>query len=546
MPPKKNVTKKNIVKQKQKQKKAKQQQQQQQGQNVNIKIDLSKKTAPRKERVPRAERVPVQQQLPIPQAQYVPMHIIQQPATYFSPPVSTTSTIPNTTFTQPMQPSQPTIGRSVYAPSVELDTFYNTAPRRNIINDFVGNYDLDEPFGIQFPTQNSLSKAIDNAGTQTERRYFNPADDVGTQTETQFEAFENPIINTPISVAISQMETHQPQQKRIPAPPPLPPPRLPLTRENLSMFSDTASEYSSEIGGSEIAPTEISDLTTITGRTGATSNIFEQMMQRANQISEKRNFPIEEAILGKKEEKPDRPNLFREISSQAQRRQEKNVDVEEQLKAGEKERTRLREERIKQEQGDIKSSMIEQMEKRRQFIQAPAEEEDENNDWEEDFSRAIVPPKPLMIPPPPKEEPEKEEDFTPKKKSAIEEEVEEEIIPRKPVQQENKLRKPGSGRPKGSGNISGQEKLYKQQLANEREIKKDYKERIDDLRNGDYPTDEDYMEGLRQIEEYERLLEETKQNIKELNALIELEKTKRIKKGDSEIGTIGEEDEEEF
>ena len=93
MPPKKNVSKKNVIKQSQK--KAKQQQQQQQGQNVKINIRVGEMKKPRAPRKPSDKKQPPKPppkpppNVPIQQAPYIPMFLNQQPATYFTPPVST-------------------------------------------------------------------------------------------------------------------------------------------------------------------------------------------------------------------------------------------------------------------------------------------------------------------------------------------------------------------------------------------------------------------------------------------------------------------------
>jgi len=185
------VSKKKDV-QKQKQKKAKQQQQQQQKQNVKINISLGDKPSRRRRRKSTSVRKsqPQQQLQQFPTPQYVPMFITQQPATYFTPPVPTTTlpVTPPTTTTAPINIS-PIISPAISIPTgsssdpkrnwaaptitpiapttkfkppkakvptikpikaispnaIELNTFDNFTPNQNIISNLIGFGDLDEP-----------------------------------------------------------------------------------------------------------------------------------------------------------------------------------------------------------------------------------------------------------------------------------------------------------------------------------------------------------------------------------------------------------------
>lgn len=222
MPSKKNTS------QKQKQKKAKQQQQQQQ--NIKISVRVGEKG---KSRQPRrtAVKQPIVRQAPIiQQAPYIPMFLNQQPAQYFTPPMASTTSFPlptpsgigtipitppsaatapittaTTTTVSPAPtiiplprtsvpsprtsipipippptrpsssfPSTPTITRATTAPSIELDTFSDFGPRQNIISNFVGSLDIDEPKPFSFGDWSKFYSTVDE---------FNSYADYGTQTD---------------------------------------------------------------------------------------------------------------------------------------------------------------------------------------------------------------------------------------------------------------------------------------------------------------------------------------------------------------------------
>lgn len=143
------------------------------------------------------------------------------------------------------------------------------------------------------------------------------------------------------------------------------------------------------------------------------------------------------------------------------------------------------------------------------------------DNWEEKFSDSIVPEKPKIV------EPEEEEISFRRKKKPIQEELKEEpeeeeiTFPRKKIEPEKKI-KVGRGRPKGPSNISDDERYFNDELKNARQLKKEYKRQIEELKNQDGSE-----ENVRQIEEFENLLGQVKNEIKQLNELILLEREKR-------------------
>lgn len=581
MPPKKNVSKKNVIKQSQK--KAKQQQQQQQGQNVKINIRVGEMKKPRAPRKPSDKKQPPKPppkpppNVPIQQAPYIPMFLSQQPATYFTPPVSaptlpvtppTTTTAPITTMIPP--PPAPTIRPippppappSTNPPSIELNTFTNFLPKQDVISNLIGFGDLDEPATFTFddyakPFSNvtdwigsSLINFNETFSTEYTENEAQPRQlmvrDFGTQYEQPtFSEFETPtqdIFPSAISATLREMET-QPEQMFIPPPPPRPtqqqqalpppppPPPPPIPKEftaptqdiqpsAVQRVVDLTQENLLKLGGistnEQYAPSVISDITEGTSRS-INTDISKLIQQQAKRMETGRQQTIEETLM-KKKEKEESKGIMGEIEKKAKEKLEKNKpSIDETLKQIEEQRKEQEKQRKKEEKDKgITGQMISEMEKRRQFINPP-EEEEESNEWEEEeikFTR-----KPVKKEPVEKEPDEEEIRFT-----------------RKPVEEEKKIRKPGSGRPKGSTNAVGDEKTYKIALDVAKENKKKFKQKIEDLKNGDYETDDEFEESIRQIEQYETLLENVKNDIKQLYELIRLEQNKRklepIQEGD--------------
>jgi len=104
------------------------------------------------------------------------------------------------------------------------------------------------------------------------------------------------------------------------------------------------------------------------------------------------------------------------------------------------------------------------------------------------------------------------------------------INPRVPLREEQKLRKPGSGRPKGSGNKSNEEKLIDLSIKDARENLKRYKRALKELQNGDFKTDAEFIRATNNIERYEQLIDENETII--YDGLAELERLKMLRVSD--------------
>lgn len=558
MPPKKNI--KNTT-QKQRQKKAKQQQQQQQGQNVKININLSG-NKPTRRRKPGGKQPPKQPpkpppQLPI-QPQYVPMHIVQQPPTYFTPPVSSSSSIPISTpgsaissIIPPLPPTSTlrgipppiistfsTIGpiTNMTAPSIELDTFSNFTPSQNVVSNLIAFRDLDEPMASSFNDytgifadvndwvqesiddyDRSFSTRFTDNETQTDRPLLNYAE---TQTDryatsfnnvgTQFDGFlpQQPDLQSSISNAINTSEIIPPPQ---PPPPPrraVSPPLIPkefmtptqdIQQSGVQRIVDLTQENLQLLGGitqsKEYAPSEISDMTEGTSMSINT----------------------------------DITNL---IQNAAKKRAENQRSIDDYLVETKKEK--------KNEDKGIYGDLSKEIEKRRQYISPTEPEIDESNEWEDEEPTYFTKPQPKsQIKFDQDEEDEEEEPAYSTKPQPPPEEKQPE---RKPIEQEKK-RKPGSGRPKGSGNRTELEKEYEN---NKKQIKADIrtnKQKLNSLNRFGL----DYDEDGKTSEDYEQLIEDGKNQLTFLDELINEEKESRVSslKPIAE-GNEDEEDDEDF
>jgi hypothetical protein len=608
------MAKKNTT-QKQKQKKAKQQQQQQQ--NVKINIRLGEKPA-RKKRLPGVkQQVKQPQQLPIqlPTPQYVPMFINQQPATYFTPPVSTTTlpvtppttttsqimmtpTIPNviptsqevsptppsstfnsfldatgqmlenisdwtkrqtefpTTFPsivprpplkiQPPIPKGPTIKPiDANPPSIELDTFTNFAPRQNIISNLVAYRDLDEPITMSFTDYgssfanvddwvqesiNNFNKSFDTRftenETQTEQKMVK---DFGTQyQQPSFTDFGIQTENIPsaISVTLREMETQtelpQPPPPRAQSPPPIPKdfsaPSQDIKESGIQQFISLTPESLSKLGGisdkkeyaESEAPTEITQASRMTGVTDRTTNIFGDVIkERAKKIETGRQQTIEETLSKKKEKDEEEKN--RKDEERIKKMQEKN-------EASIKKTEQKRQEKIKK---------IEEEQRKSKGILAEIEEASKERESKKS-EKMIGDVMNEMI------------GEVEKRNVGEDEEPELNFPKRKPIEEKKRLRKPGSGRPKGSGNKSDLEKQYEASIAEEKSKIKDYKRIIKELQNGDYVTDEEYDQAVDEINMYEELIQLSLGEIEQGKILIDEEKELR------RLPTIEEDDDTDF
>lgn len=549
MPPKKNTT------QKQKQKKAKQQQQQQQNVKVNIKIGDKAQRArqPRKQSVKRPTTQPVQAPI-IQQAPYIPMFLSQQPAQYFTPPVSaptlpvsaptTPATIPMSaprssvvsTATQVEEPSTeavsiPTdyfgtftnlassalrgIGDFAYSATESPSVFPNVLPRPSIPPRTFEFGTQTEDIYPQVPTISRSTPAqpielyFEEPKVEARRRTmpFNPPPTRAVAPPTTFEFGTQTEDNTPsaISATLRNMETQT--QKFIPQPPPLPlpkevierispPKQVALTEESLKQLNQLRDASVAK----NYAPSEVSDVTDISTMTGLTE--------------------INNAML---------LNALENIKRQTQEKS----DIEETLKKQKEEK--------KKELGGAYGQMAKEMEKRRQFIQPPEEPEEENDDWEENFSNVIVPKKPEISIQPPQEKEDDElafEDVKEKKKSEEDDDKELEFEiqeKRKPVEEKQKIRKKGSGRPKGSGNKSDLEREADEEIKKEKANIKEFKAGIREIKKSGMFVDKDGYSA----EDYEQEIEDAQSRIEYFQSVIEDEKEKR------KLQTIQEEDESE-
>ena len=114
------------------------------------------------------------------------------------------------------------------------------------------------------------------------------------------------------------------------------------------------------------------------------------------------------------------------------------------------------------------------------------------------------------------------------KRNVNEDEEPELNFPRKkPIEEKKRLRKPGSGRPKGSRNKSDLEKRYDASIEENKSKIRDYKRIIRDLQNGDYPTEEEYDQAVNDINMYEEVIQLLSGEIEQAKTLIDEEKELR-------------------
>ena len=631
MPPKTKTStsvKKNI--QNQKQKKAKQQQQQQQGQNVKININLGKtpaKRAPRKKPSGKPGPPPPPPPRPPPQlqtSQYIPMYINQQPAQYFTPPVSaptipttvagsavstipttfvpssttttvapssttttttapssiissvassagnlgysvlqnlgnsafqnlgnwlTDATIPSTTTlpivpprtrpnVNPILPSRPMVPTirpiiNYNTPSIELDTFQNFTPKQNIISELIATDNLDEPGSFSFSDYANSSSDVNDFVREYTDDYtsFKTGGFLPQQSEPP-SSFSNALI--------PEVKPEKPK-KPIPAPPPLPPPPPPplpssfmATNQDIKdsavkQFIDLNQENLKKLGGKPTnryyQPSEASDITTNASEyTDMTSTDLPGIIQQAARLREQKNRESIDTIVNRaKEESKNKPAI---------------------------------------EDPGIRGAISRAMSQRNQFIRTDEPEED--NEWDEDefiFQPKAQPPPPpklkpinennpvAILPPPPQTKPQpttgikkptKEEaeanmkKFQEEKRKQREDDGEElvfeEVKPksefeRQQIAQEKK-RKPGSGRPKGTGNKSEYERELDYSIKEAKADIKIAKRNIKELKKNDYDDDEPNEENMS-INDYLTQIEDLEQQINYFNSLIEEEKLAR-------------------
>jgi hypothetical protein len=569
MPPKKNIKNTTL---KQKQNKAKQQQQQQQGQNVKININVGDKPSKRKPRTTRPKQPPKQPpkpppQLPTPQVQYVPMHLVQQPATYFTPPVSAPPIVapPTTTITPIVAPPivAPPIGPPVgppigppvgppvgpprlrrartgpittpsgppiitpptirtgtgppivpmnpllNLPSIELNTFENFTPRQNVISNLISYEDLDEPMAYSFSDYtDTYSNVYDWIQQGIEN--FN---DSQTQTDFMpqigsFMPLTQDIIPSAISDTLMKNE-----MQNIPQPPLLPPksklvpqpPPLPQAQPPPPPPLRDFLAPTQDIQQSGI--TRLVDLTqeNLQQLGGITSN-EEYAPSEISEITEGTSRSIYTDITNATKnlyEKPKQMNVLEMIQQKAKEQQEKNKKPIDEI---------LKENKEKQSKDEgLASTIFAEMEKRRQFIQPP-DEEDTSDDWEEELEYTTK-----------KQEPEPDQ-------------------PRKPIAEGKKMtRKPGSGRPKGSRNKSQTERDLDDSLERTKERLRETKRKMKALERSKIDTDEED----NTVEDYIQMINNLENQIVFINGLIQDERELRRLKPIEEYGFEGEEEDDE-
>jgi hypothetical protein len=546
------MVKKNIknTTQKQKQKKAKQQQQQQQGQNVKININVGNKPARRK---PATKKPPPKQpprppapQLSTPTPQYVPMHVIQQPAQYFTPPVSApsipvappgsaiSSLVPTTNATAP--PIAPVIAPTIRTrpppppprnqptivpisggnpPSIELDTFRNFTPSQNIISNLISFTDLDEPnSSSSFKTPETIYTATDLAQeavrdfnlskgttlTDNETQTYQPMTSYAeTQTYQpsysdvgiQFDGFlpQIPNISSVFSNAIaSPIGGIAP----IPIPPPLPVAQLPppqiIPKEFTSPTQDIQQSYIQQIG-----------------------TLTQENLRKVGGVAPNREYePSEISDISSASVNTDISNMImNQIRNRIIKADESNIPVKsidervkENLAEIEREKNKL--ENKEGMYGDL-ARKIDEM---RKYMKPEETEEEEDNEWNEE-----------------------ELSFTTKPKS----------VPMEPEEQPkpNLQRKPGSGRPKGSGNKTIREREIEDEIKKEKQIIKRSKRMIKELKKNDLEEDE---RGIS-ITDYELEISDAENRLNFWNDELEQEKSSRIRL--PQIEEEGEEDDDD-
>lgn len=451
-------------------------------------------------------------------------------------------------------------------PTIELDTFHNFNPQQNVISNLIGFRDLDEPYANSFTdytnTFSDVNDWIQEAVLDYNQSFNTRYTDNEIQTDRPLLAYgETQTDPLPMySNMGTQYDDFLPQQpdsvsafsnavapRIIPIPPPLPPqramspPTIPpafiaptqdiqnsavrkigtLTRENVATISQPTEVR-------EYEPSEYS----MSNRSIAT-DISEMIQQSARKRAENQRS-IDEYLVKKKEEDKSKPPI---------------------------------------EDTSMRGSLSRQLDIISQKLRPPGEEETEDDEWEEEeltfptpkiVQKKVAPkdeeeltfPTPKIINKkqtneiPPEIMKEKEEALDKMKKYQQEKEKErmpekietnEQLITKAPIPQEKK-RKPGSGRPKGHGNKSENERYYEDMIRNNNETIGKHKEKIRYIKQSGYDIDED---GLR-IKDYDDYILALKNENILIEDLIEQEKRGRIRRDENEIpATIVEGDENE-
>jgi hypothetical protein len=288
-----------------------------------------------------------------------------------------------------------------------------------------------------------------------------------------------------------------PQAQPPPPPPPPPPlrdflaPTQDIQQSGITRLVDLTQENLQQLGGitsnEEYAPSEISEITEGTSRsiytdiTNATKNLYE---------------------------KPKQMNVIEMIQQKAKEQQEKNKKpIDEMLKENKKNK-----EKQSKDEG-LASTIFAEMEKRRQFIQPP-DEEDTSDDWEEEEIPKYTTKK---------QEPEPDQ-------------------PRKPITEGKKMtRKPGSGRPKGSGNKSQNERELDDSLKQTKADLRVAKQKMKALERSKIDTDDED----NTVDDYIQMIDDLENQIVFINELIQDERELRRLKPIEEYGFEGEEEDDE-
>lgn len=544
MPPKQNITKKTTT-QKQKQKKAKQQQQQQQGQNVKINIRVGETKKPRAPRKPSDKKQPPKQppkpppNVPIQQPQYVPMFLSQQPAQYFTPPVPTTTlpvappgtaTAPITTIptapTAPITPPTPTapiippappaptirpiprrpipprptspgrmspipnIPTMTNTPSIELNTFTNFTPRQDIISNFIAFGDLDEPQAFSF---NDYANSFSNVNNWVQG-YVNEFNDFNDTRSTESEPISisgfirdfgtqtQDIAPSAMSATLKEMETQTEQFI-----PPPPPPRQTQQPQQALPPPPIPKEFTAPT--QDIQPSAVQSIINLTqenlARLGGLSSSKEYAPSEISDITQTTKETRSTIV--------DLPALIMESAKKRESMRQQTLD-----EIIEKRKEKKMEE--KKSEGMMGQIALE-MEKRRNLLQPPEEEEEiDLSEWEIEKPE----PKPTV------------------------EKLDKKIT-----------RKPGSGRPKGSGNKSEAEREYDNIIKIQKgEIRKN-KNKIKIMEQKGLETDDED----RTIADYEQMIGDSEEQINFMNQLIQEEKDRRKLQPIPEFGFEDEEEE---
>lgn len=510
MPPKQNITKKTTT-QKQKQKKAKQQQQQQQGQNVKINIRVGETKKPRAPRKPSDKKQPPKQppkpppNVPIQQPQYVPMFLSQQPAQYFTPPVPTnilpvappgTATAPITvTPTAPIIPPTPpaptirpiprppipprptspgrmspipnipTITRMTNAPSIELNTFTNFTPRQDIISNFIAFGDLDEPQAFSF---NDYLDSFSNVNNWVQG-YVNEFNDFNDTRSTESESisftgfirdFGTQTQDIALSAISATLKEMETQTEQFIPPPP--PPRQTQQQQALPP-PPIPKEFTAPT--QDIQPSAVQNFV----------NLTQENLSRLGGISSNKEYAPSEMSDITRSTMVDLPAQIMESAKKRQQQRQQTLD-----EIIEKQKEKKKEE--KKSEG-MMGQLASEMEKRRNLFEPSEEDEIDYSEWEIE---------------------------NPEPKPTVE----------KPVK---KMRKPGSGRPKGSGNKSDAEKEYQNIVDTQKgEIRKN-KDKIRIMKERKLEIDDED----RTIDDYEEMNKNAQREINRMNQLIKVEMDKR-------------------